>query len=71
MPGKRKLNLAQSSRQARFAKVARSKENSAQAEIRRIQQAHRQATNRGAESQEERQIRLHYQSCAAGKFKRN
>lgn len=50
MPGKRKSNLSTNSKKARMMKVARIQESSAQAEIRRLEQA---------ETQEESQVRIY------------
>lgn len=53
MPGKRKSNLSQSSKKAKAMKIIRSRETSPQAELRRIEQAWRQAARRAAETPEQ------------------
>ncbi|GFX33103.1 uncharacterized protein TNCV_5042711 [Trichonephila clavipes] len=55
MPRKRKSNLSQSSNIARAKKVARFNETFPQAELRRLEQAEREAAHRAAETPEQSQ----------------
>ncbi|GFU14659.1 uncharacterized protein TNCV_2942851 [Trichonephila clavipes] len=57
MPRKRKSNLSQSSNIARAKKVARFNETFPQAELRRLEQAEREAAHRAAETPEQSQAR--------------
>lgn len=58
MPRKRKGNLSHSSKKARAMTVARRAETSRQAELRRLEQAERQAALRAAETSEQTRLRL-------------
>ncbi|GFY32124.1 uncharacterized protein TNCV_2622611 [Trichonephila clavipes] len=60
MPRKRKSNLSQSSNIARAKKVARFKETFSQAELRRLEQAEREAAHRSAETPEQSQKLIQY-----------
>ncbi|GFW31212.1 hypothetical protein TNCV_2577931 [Trichonephila clavipes] len=55
MPRKRKSNLSQRSNLARATKVARFNETFLQAELRRLEQAERDAAHRAAETPEQSQ----------------
>ncbi|GFW23879.1 hypothetical protein TNCV_945631 [Trichonephila clavipes] len=57
MPRKRKSNLSQRSSSARAMKVARFNETLPQAELRRLEQAERDAVHRAAETPERSQAR--------------
>ncbi|KAG5887622.1 hypothetical protein JTB14_036267 [Gonioctena quinquepunctata] len=57
MPRKRKSNLSQSSNKAQTMKVARLNETFPQAELRRLEQAERDAAHRAAETPEQSQAR--------------
>ncbi|GFW42765.1 hypothetical protein TNCV_473551 [Trichonephila clavipes] len=57
MPRKRKSNLSQRSNSTRAMKVARFNEMFSQAELRRLEQAERDAAHRAAETPERSQAR--------------
>ncbi|GFU84586.1 hypothetical protein TNCV_1526381 [Trichonephila clavipes] len=62
MPRKRKSNLSQRSNSARAMKVARFNETFPQAELRRLEQAERDAAHRAAETPERSQARRRRQA---------
>ncbi|CAH2101403.1 unnamed protein product [Euphydryas editha] len=57
MPRKRKSNISQYSKKARAMRIIRRNETSQQAELRRLEQAARDAARRAAETPEETQNR--------------
>ncbi|GFW66362.1 hypothetical protein TNCV_3433251 [Trichonephila clavipes] len=60
MPRKRKSNLSQSSNIARAKKVARFNETFPQVELRRLEQAEREAAHRAAETLEQSRELIQY-----------